>query len=195
VSGRNKNTSGFQGGGGDRSWLTPLAPDSTRQEDDYAGFQVIGTHTGRHADLNVPNPQPGFVYIHERATRPDIRNAKMRGGHVVQAEDPEFVSAAAWESTDKATPLDTASVRDDVVLVRYSEESIRRVRDEEQRLAQEQMRGGAEDFASRVTAMEQHMSRGLPTRFKGREHRMDFVDGKDQVVDTWTPDRGIIDEY
>jgi hypothetical protein len=92
------------------------------------------------------------------------------------------------------TPLDSADVYEDVVLMWAPEEAVRQQAEREQAKTASQLRSGAEDFVSQATQAE--IEKGN-TRFAGRTHRMDFRAGHSEaspLVDQWTPDQGIVDK-
>jgi len=179
------------GGGRDRSWLEPLSEEGRIQTDDINLENMIGCHKGVYMGLNVVNPQPGYSYVWERRKPGDILRARQQGGQVVTREDPEYAALNTLED-DYSTPLDNSDVYQDVVLVRYTDESIRRRREQEAETAQEMFRGGAAQYASRADQLEKTYSRGLPTRFQRADHSIDFEGEGGETVDHWSPDQGVI---
>jgi hypothetical protein len=181
------------GGGKDRQWLEPLDEEGYRRTDEPSLDGMVGTHTGAHVGLNLLAPQEGMEYVWERNNPADILRARQQGGQVVAAEDPE--RSVMREATDvDYTPLDSAEIYKDVVLVRYPAEAVRRRREHIQQKSEALQRGGARDFADRATSMERELAQGLPTRFRRADHRVDFTDAEGQLVDQWTPESGIIDK-
>lgn len=183
---------GIIGGGKDRAWLEPLDEEGHIRSDDPDLDTMVGCHEGNYFGLNVVHPQEGCNYVWERNTRPDLLRIKTQGGEVVQAGDPEL-SAFASVETDRDTQMDSTNVYGDVVLVRYTEEAIRRKRDAENKKAQNMMRSGAKDFLDRATQAERDIAGGQATRFRRNDHRIDLQDDAGRTVDSWVPGDGIID--
>lgn len=180
------------GGGKDRAWLEPLDDRGNVRSDDPDLDDITGCHQGNFFGLNVVHPQQGFHYVWERNTQQDRLRVRTRGGEVVQAGDPEL---AAFETaaTDRDTQMDSTNVFGDVVLVRYTEDAIRRVREGEQEKARNMMRSGARDFMDRATRAEREIAGGQATRFRRGDHRLDFEDASGAVVDQWVPSDGIVE--
>jgi hypothetical protein len=185
------------GGGGDRLNLKPLDHKGNRDNQDFPELdEMVGCHTGSSFGLNVV-PRPGFVYVWERNKGPDILRSKQRGGTIVQTNDDDYPAARIIADEGHPTSLDSAEIYEDLVLFRYPEEAVRERLERERGKAEAQLRSGAEDFVSQATPAEIAHSGGAPTRFAGRRHRMDFRTGlseDSQLVDTWTPDKGIVDD-
>ena len=182
------------GGGKNREWLKPLTSEGHIDTEDPDLDNMIGCHTGNFIGLNVLNPQPGFEYIWERNTGQSIARARMRGGQIVQADDPERAAMSKLMSSHGRTSMDSSDVYGDVILMKYPEAAIRSIRAKEQAKAQAMMRGGAAEYAERASAIEEQMSRGMPSRFKRRDHALQSRDSGDNVVDQWSPGGGIIRE-
>lgn len=87
-----------------------------------------GPHVGHNANLNVPNPQPGFSYYHGRNPKFDRGGQHYRitswGYEVVGPDSPEFKSQAA-NLRYSAMGLDSYHTHGDVVLYRIREERYR----------------------------------------------------------------------
>lgn len=174
------------GGGKSREWLRPLTPEGRLDTDDPNLDDMVGCHKGDFVGLNVINPDPGFEYVWELNRPRDIMRAKMRGGIRVGADEPESAAMAhLTDSTD--TPVDGYHTFGDVTLFKYPIDKIAKIRAEESARAQAMMRGGAAEFVSKATKLEQEMSRGQATRFKARNHGLQYLDGQENVVDTWNP--------
>jgi len=183
----------MMGGGKDREWLTPLTPEGNRDTDDPDLDNMVGCHTGPYIHLNIIDPQPGFEYCWKRNKGRDKLLALQTGWRPVGDNDPEM-AAMNKIMTDSPGSLDSSDVYGDVILMKAPAEAIRRIRDREQQAAKAQMRSGAEDFADRASAIEQQLSRGFPSRFARRDHGLEYRDAKDQTVDHWRPEDGIIRE-
>lgn len=176
-------------GGGNPAWLVPCKPDGTRDTDGLIEGDVIGTHTGNYAGLCVANPQPGRMYQWANRNPRSLLAARHRGWRPVshdsggarpayelgQLQDPEY-----------PTPLDTAEVFQDVVLVETSEENWARLQKEREDRAAGMLKGaGAASFLAGATDAErmtgQTASGNFETRFVCREHGILFQEGEDYV--------------
>lgn len=181
----------MQGGGQDRAWYEPLRDDGTRDLDTLE--ETIGCHVGPYAGLNVARPQPGFEYSWALNDPRELLRVKMRGGQVVQQDDPEYSVYNEFEDPDR-TPLDTAKLYEEVILIRTPMETVRRRREEEQRRAEASVHGGMNDFVDKASALEADAGRRgghSSTRFARKEHMVEYdVDGRTEAV--WTPDSGIV---
>jgi hypothetical protein len=188
------------GAGADRLALKPLGPDGSRDgNDDPELDDVMGCHAGSTFGLNVSNPQPGFVYKWARKKGSDIAYYRRRGGQVVQTDDPEHSVGSTYIEDMGASPVDSADIYEDVILMRFPEEAIRRQTEEDLAKSQDQLRSGADEFVNQAHERpgEIEFSGGNPTRFAKRGHRLDFSTGysaDSPKVDTWTPDKGIVDK-
>ena len=182
------------GGGKEREWLKPLTPEGHLDTDEPDLDSMIGCHTGVFQGLNVLNPQPGFEYVWERNRGPELAKARMRGGQMVGADDPERAAMDKLMSSHGRTSMDSSDVYGDVVLFKYPESAMRAIREREGAKAQAMMRGGAAEYADRASEIERQMSRGMPSRFKRGDHALRTMDSNENVVDHWTPDDGIIRE-
>jgi hypothetical protein len=185
------------GGGGDRFDVRPLSPDGNRDTNDEPTLDnMVGCHSGGSFGLNITNPQPGYIYVWERRKPQDILRARQKGGTVVLSEDPEFSVSSQLVGGFEATPLDSSDIYNDVVLVRYPEEVIRKRREQETERSKAQLRGSAEEFVSRATNAEIQFSGGKPSRFARRDHVTEVRSGFDEnanLEEVWAPDRGIVD--
>ena len=181
----------MQGGGQDLQWYEPLQHDGSRDLDTLE--ETIGCHVGPYAGLNVACPQPGFEYSWALNDPRELLRARQKGSQVVQAEDPEYSVYNDFEDPDR-TPLDTAKLYEEVVLVRTPTETVRERRLEENRRAEVSARGSIEDFTERASPLEASCGRTDgrgPTRFSRGDHMMEFdEDGND--VGVWTPGAGIV---
>jgi len=182
------------GGGADRAWLEPVTDKGSLQGDGSPRYDdLMGGHTGNTEGLNVENPQPGFVYIWERNTPRDLRRClHMNKGELVV--DGMEENATLRTIGSGSTPIDSTQVYQDVVLVRYPAEQIRRIREAEQKRAQAMLRSGSDEFLGKVTALEREMDpRGRGTRFTMEDHRLSITDdSRGLEIDSWTPDQGIL---
>ena len=187
---------GVLGGGADRAWLEPLNSEGNKEpdgeEEDFD--RMVGCHTGNFAGLNLYNPQEGFDYVWERNTERDKLRCLQQGGRMVDANDPEFAAIRSMLGANEAAPLDSLNVYNDVILFKYPESAIRRKREQEQQKAQRSMRGGAQAFIERANDAERAIAGGRATRFARSDHRDDLEDGSGNIVDQWTPDKGIIEK-
>lgn len=181
------------GGGKDRRWLTELTPEGNIRTDDPNLDSMVGCHKDQFVHLNILNPQPGMEYCWVRNTGRDKMLYRQKGYRVVGADDPEM-AAMNQVMADGPTPLDSSDVYGDVILMKAPAEAVRQIRGREQAKAQAQMRGGAADYADKAAAIEEQLSRGLPPRFRRRDHILEFKDGQENTVDVWQPEDGIIRE-
>lgn len=107
-------------GGGDRADLIPIQSEASPR----------GSHRGHNVNLNIHNPQPGFSYYWARNPRNDRSGAQLYrlanwGYEVVGPEDPEF-KARAVNLRYSVLGLDSHSTHGDVVLLKISDENLRR---------------------------------------------------------------------
>jgi hypothetical protein len=182
----------MQGGGQDRQWYEPLAPDGSRDLD--TAEETLGCHGGPYSGLNVGRPQPGFVYAWARNDPRDLLRARHNGSQVVNGDDPEY-SMFQELGDDYNTPLDTSQLYKDVVLVRTPIERVRERREAEARKSEMQARGDAQDFLDRASDLEaEYGGRGDkagPTRFVGSGHTIQYEeDGKPAAA--WSPATGVV---
>ena len=184
------------GGKADREWLEPVTEEGNSPSEEHAEFgHSVGCHTGQHEYLNIYNPLPGYHYVWERKKPNDLRRAVQKGGEIVKEDDPEMTAAAMASGADLVSTLDSMAEYNELQLVRYSESAMRKIREAEQKRAQQMMRGGDESFVNSQTAAEASSEwnpRGVPTRFATSQHRTEFKSG-DETQDQWTPDKGILD--
>lgn len=162
--------------------------DTSDYEAEFDPTQMIGCHSGRFGVLNVAG-QPGFAYCWANNNPRDLYNERLRGGQVVQAEDPEF--AALKFQIGGAGQIDSAVLFQDCVLVRYPIEAKRQERAEIEQLNLKQVRGAEAQFAEGASAAERAATRRGPSRFRTDDHRVEYYSGGD-VVGEWTPNDGII---
>jgi hypothetical protein len=188
------------GGGADRLTLKPLNPDGNRDgNDDPELDNILGCHTGSTFGLCVANPQPGFIYKWARKRGGDINYYRRRGGQVVQTGDPEHSVGSTYIEDQDSSPVDSADIYEDVILMRFPEEAIRQQTEEDRAKSDAQMRAGADEFVNQAHERpgEIQLSGGKPTRFARSDHRLDYSTGygiESPKVDTWTPDQGIVDK-
>lgn len=177
------------GGGGDRAWLEPTDQQGNREG-------TTGCHTGTTEGLNVDNAQPGYSYLWARNDAASIRFEMRRGYRLVGDSDPEMARMKELGSTNSST-VDTTMLYGDVILMKAPVESVRKIREEEVRRAQMQLRSGTDDFLNKVTAAERDLEfnpRGVATRFALSENQTQITDSHDEggrVLDVWTSDQGI----
>ena len=183
------------GGGMDRAWCRPLRHDGTVDSDDPELDGMVGTHQGEFVGYNIFNAQGGCEYVWERTKLQDRIRVRQRGGQIVQASDPErsgFSQILGSDDGLSGTPLDSSEVTNELMLVRYPEEAIRRKREQQQQKSEVMRRGGAEDFAERADARERQYSGARPGRFRRADHGIDMKDNDERLVDQWVPDDGIL---
>lgn len=182
------------GGGYDSAWLAPLDERGQRPADSLD--EVVGQHVGLYAGLNVINPQPDVEYSWARNTDNDRLLTKLRGGRVVQSGDPEMAYYNSNVDGTNATPVDSAQIFGDVILIATPIEKVRQEREEQARRSQAQLRNSGSDFVNQASGAEldPHYSGGRPTRFKREDHMLTFEDSNGRTVDQWTPDIGIVKE-
>jgi len=184
------------GGKADREWLEPLTDEGhTGDEDADLGFS-IGCHKGAHEWLNIYNPIPGYHYVWERKKPNDLRKAIQKGGQIVRSDDPEMTAAAnASGGEDLANMLDSNAEYNELQLVRYSEDAMRKIRDRERKRAKDILGRPEEDFTESASGAEQSSEwnpRGVQTRFATKQHRLEFKAG-DETQEQWSPDKGILE--
>jgi hypothetical protein len=181
----------MQGGGQDRAWYEPLRSDGSRDLDTYD--ETIGCHVGPYAGLNVARPQPGFEYSWAINDPRELLRARQRGAQIVQSDDPEYSVYNEFEDSDR-TPLDTAKLYEEVILVRTPLEVVRKRREEEQRRAEASLHGSVRSFTDKASALESDAGRRgghSSTRFARHDHMVEYdTDGRTEAV--WTPDSGIV---
>jgi len=182
----------MQGGGKDRQWYEPLAPDGSRDLDTVE--ETLGCHGGPYAGLNVGRPQPGFVYSWPLNDPRDLLRARHRGGQVVNGDDPEFAMYQEL-GDDYSTPLDTSQLYKDVVLLRTPTEKVRERREAEAKKAEIQSRGSVQDYLDGASDLEaEYGGRGRragPTRFVGDEHMTEY-ENDGSTASVWTPATGVV---
>jgi hypothetical protein len=179
------------GGGRDRADLTPYDPEAFLESDDPN--DLMGCHTGSFMGLNVSNPQPGFFYAWADDSRAGMMRARIKGYHVVGAEDPEMAGYRRMSGHDHQD-LDSANTGfPGVVLVRRSAKDERRIKEEEQVKRDDLLRSGAteEAFLDGASAQERQLSGERFVRPDHRSYSTTGVGENSQVIDAWTPSRGI----
>ena len=176
------------GGGKPRDWLTELTTEGNRPLDEVGLESAIGCHTGQFVHLNVTDPEPGQTYVWERREGRAQMQARQRGGRPVGASDPEMIAMNTIMAADGATSLDSTSVYGDVILYKYPEDAIRRIRENESVLNNAALRDGAGMYAEQARAIETQLSQGLPTRFARKDHGLAFENLEGNVVDRWAPE-------
>jgi hypothetical protein len=117
-------TAGAVGGGGDRRDLDPRPLIPIEGE-----AAPRGAHRGHNVNLNIHNPQTGYVYYWCRNPRSDRSGAQLYrlanwGYEVVAPEAPEFKARAA-NLRYSALGIDSYATHGDVVLVRIPEDRYR----------------------------------------------------------------------
>ncbi len=189
------------GSGEDRSWLIPLDSEGNRPTDTYdIEGNSIGCHTGPYAGLCVNNPQPGYEYQWEINPQKSgafdpaaAHRIHQLGGQVVQAEDPEFAVYQLMQGySAQPAPLDSATVFNELVLVRIPAESLRKEREKINETNHRKLRRGpAEAFVNQGRGQESQYNSQGPTRFRLSDHHSEFLQGA-QVEEISTPDSGIV---
>lgn len=185
------------GGGGDRSLLRYLKFDGNLDHDD-SDTEIVGSHKGVYAGLNVANPQPGWRYQWEVRSPRDVQLARQRGWQVIAQDDPE---GAAWQlasdyDSDLPSQLDSSDVYQDVVLMKMPEHKYRSLLEQRVRENQERLTGSDTAFLDGVSEAEASSAhsggRRVATRWATREHSTAVKQG-DETVSTHAP-TGIIRE-
>ena len=191
------------GGGGDRSWLTPLTPEGNRQTDSPVGGDITGCHTGFCFGLNVRGAKENYSYQWLNRKPNEVAVARMKGFVLVRDGDSDSPAYMAGmedlqDESDTPTSLDTSQVFQDVVLARIPTERLRALKDDEGEKAKRALRGGAAAFVAGATPEELATDpSGRPTRFVPRQgqygsHSISFKEDN-ETSDTWVPERGIVE--
>ncbi len=190
------NSSGLSGG---RSMFafSPVREDGrTRKYDNVpSDTNIIGTHNGDYAGLNVLNPEPGKYYQWAKRTPEARMREAQKSGRPVTASDnaaPAYTLGLVTDESDTPTPLDTAQVYQDVVLFEYDEDIIAARRREESEASLRAIREADREFLHGASAAELATS-PQRTRFAQRRHSLQMQDGAGGVVNQWSPDQGILD--
>ena len=178
--------------------FSPVREDGTRREYDNisSDVDIIGVHAGDYAGLNIVNPQPGFHYQWAKADPTSRMIEAQKGGQPVQAGDtdhPAYKLGIVYDESDTPTPLDTAEVYQDVVLMRYPEEVIVERRRQD---ADKSLRAVSEadnTYLNGASPAELASGQGQRTRFAQRRHNLQVQDESGAVQKQWTPDLGILD--
>ncbi len=162
-------------GGGDRSWLKPMAPNGSFNEDSPEGADIVGCHKGFYAGLNIANPEAGYAYQWIRNDPRDIFTARQRGWNVVDtsgSDKPAFMLVTDGE--EMPTQLDSSGVYQDIVLVRITEDQHEKLNQSVRERADSQLRDGTDAFldgASEAEMATGRTARGrVPTRMARSEH-------------------------
>jgi hypothetical protein len=183
------------GAGHDREWLEPLTEEGHVNEEDSDLGYAVGCHKGAHEWLNIYNPIPGYHYVWERKKPNDLRKAIQKGGEIVRSDDPEMTAAAKASGADLVNLLDSNAEYNELQLVRYSEDAMRKIRDRERKRAKDVLGGADDGYTQSATAGElssEWNPRGVQTRFATNQHRLEFKDGAD-TQEQWSPDKGILE--
>ena len=187
------------GGGSEREWLEPLDREGNRRVDNLGiADQVIGSHQGPYAGLNLVNPQPGMEYqwmlnpSRPRASHADLLAIHAVGGAIVKEDDPEFAMFQKIPSAE-GTALDTQTVYRELVLVKIPESRMNERRRELQEKNARMLRRGPEETfvqGASIDEQERYHQRG-PTRFRRADHRSEFQhDGRTAEISM--PDSGVV---
>lgn len=185
--------SGF-GGKADREWLEPLDGENVHNDEPEFG-DLVGGHQGAHEYLNIWNPLPGYHYVWERKRPNDLRRAIQKGGQLVRSDDQEMTAAAKASGADLATLLDSNAEYNELQLVRYSEDAMRKIREGENKRAKDILVNAGESYTEGGAPGEHSAEwnpRGVQTRFATKQHRVEFDSGG-QIEEQWSPDKGIIE--
>jgi hypothetical protein len=179
----------MQGGGHDLSWYESLNESGSRDLD--IPEESLGCHVGPYAGLNIVNPQPNFEYSWANNDPRDVLRVRARGGQVVQGDDPEYAAYRVLEDSTNS-PIDSANLYQDCILIRTPIEKVRERRDEESNRAEVSARGSVDDFTDRASALEADYGKHRgPTRFSRSEHMMEWEeDGRVEAM--WSPESGIV---
>jgi len=185
-------------GGRNNFKYSPVREDGrTRMYDNVSSeIDIIGVHTGDFAGLNIVNPQPGFHYQWVKNDPTARMTEAQKGGRPVHAGDqdhPAYELGLVYDESDSPTPLDTAQVYKDVVLMRYPEEAIAKRRAENEERALQAVSKADQSYLQGASAAELASGQGQRTRFAERRHNLSMKDESGAVRQQWTPDRGIID--
>ena len=186
------------GGGSDREWLEPLDIEGNRNSELGVEEKTIGSHVGPYSGLNVMNPQPGYEY--EWLLNPSRSGGRLSdshmihqiGGEVVQEGDLEFAAYREMEGM-QASGVDTASVFNELVLVRIPVEKQRERMQRHLDANNKMLRKGPEEsFVNSASYLEgeRYSDRG-PTRFALRSHKTVFKHGNEEA-EVSLPDSGIV---
>lgn len=186
------------GGGKSREWMKPLTADGRSHSDEFG--ETIGNSDGPMAQYAISNPKPGRTYSYERMDGEAFVRVRQEGGRFLKTDDPTKAVFAVMEDrgdysmmTGKATPMDGTQNNGEVVLVEWSPEAARKKYERDQAKALAYARGGAEDFVRGASAAERAAS-AKPTRFRRSDHSLQGEDATGAVVESWSPDAGIIRE-
>lgn len=98
-------------GGGNRGMLRPHRPNGKPV--------ALGPHRGSWQTLNVPNPQPGWVYAWALRNEGVLGTKVNKGWKVVRTSDSEFKNSSYTKEEGKA--LDSMRTVVDVVLLKIHE--------------------------------------------------------------------------
>lgn len=178
--------------GNARDWLTPLRPDGSRKYETHGDEEIIGCHTGHSAGLNVRNPLPGYDYMWGSRDPRRLLVERQRGYEVVQDSDsdgPAWKSEAVGGDHDAPTPLDTANVYQDIVLLRIRSDRLAELRAAEQQHARSLLDSGTRAFIERASPDEMLSGHGRATRMARSDHVTNLMDG-DEIVEQHAPDEG-----
>lgn len=186
------------GGGMELEWQETLDAEGNRNPEMGVENQMVGSHVGPYAGLNIFNPQPGKHYQwmlnpgRPGASPGDALQISLLKGVVVKEGDDEFAAFRNMEGMEN-TPLDTTTLFRELVLVKIPEEVrnalLQEIADKNARMLR---RGPEESFVNAASheERERYGNRG-PTRFAMRGHQTEFTHGGD-TVEVSIPDSGIV---
>ncbi len=170
------------GGGESNLDYKPILPNGQRE------YGVEGCHVGTARNLNVHNPQSGFVYFHERRTEEGIRRGKGLGYELVGKGDPEYL---ALDDDPKVAELglDNSRVRADTVLMRMPEAAYQRRLAEEQasRMSPEEVANAESYLSEKVPLQELYEQRttdgrNLKFQYTGHAARVEAIPHKNDAA-------------
>ena len=176
-------------GGQDLSWYESLREDGNRDLD--IPEETLGCHVGPYAGLNIINPQPNFEYSWANNDPRDIIRVRARGGQVVQGDDPEYGAYRALQD-EISSPIDSANLYGDCILIRTPIEKVRERRDAERNRAELSARGGLSNYTERASALEAEYGKHRgPTRFSRADHMVEWEE-EGKTASMWSPQSGIV---
>ncbi len=189
------------GGGSDRKWLVPLDTRGNAQLGSQGvEGEIVGSHTGDYAGLNVRNPQPGYEYqwpLNPMGQNGNFDPAAMHkihqmGGEMVKEGDPEMAVYRLFQNGLEAAPLDSNTVYRELCLVRIPSAVMQRKREEQNDLNLRRLRRGPEEqYVRQASQSEGQYSSQGPTRFRLSTHHSELQSGG-KMTDILTPDADVV---
>lgn len=180
-----------------KSWIRPLSESGSQVSDDPELENMVGCWPGPMMQMNLRNALPGYEYTWE-LNKDYFRVCRLEGGQAVQSTDADSAVMSYLQETGqqvgtRPSPLDSTCTNGELFLVRWSAEKLREKHERENQKALSMLRGGAEDFVQKASAVERAAS-AKPTRFRRSDHALHMEDNQGQTVEVWQPDKGIIRE-